>query len=150
VLPGGYIFVPESLLLAARDEAEFAGMLAHAMAHATERHATRLMTRCEIATVANSSADGRTVPMSMLMFQREFEREADTLAVQIAAIAGFDPQALVRYIDRTQVDGRSKVFSSMPLRAERVQKMERSIATLPERTYAASDEFLEIQKQLRQ
>lgn len=149
VLPGGYIFVPESLLLAARDEAEFAGMLAHAMAHVTERHATRLLTRSELANTANSSGDGRTVPMSMLVFQREFEREADTLAVRIAATAGFDPQALVRYIDRTQVDSRSKVFSPMPLRSERVEKIQRSIDTLPERHYTSSDEFLEIQKLLR-
>jgi hypothetical protein len=32
-LPGGYIFVPAALLLAAQDEAEFAGMLAHGMEH---------------------------------------------------------------------------------------------------------------------
>jgi predicted Zn-dependent protease len=38
VLPGGYIFVPLSLLLAARDEGEFAGMLAQAMA----RHPLRI------------------------------------------------------------------------------------------------------------
>ena len=33
--PGGYIFVSASLLAEARDEAELAGMLAHAMAHIT-------------------------------------------------------------------------------------------------------------------
>src|SRR6185295_11797215 len=36
-MPGGYIFVPAALFLAARDEAEFAGMLVHAMEHVTQR-----------------------------------------------------------------------------------------------------------------
>ena len=39
-LPGGFIFVPTSLILAAQNEAEFAGMLAHAMAHIAARHGT--------------------------------------------------------------------------------------------------------------
>jgi predicted Zn-dependent protease len=45
VLPGAYIYVPESLILAASDEAEFAGMLAHAIAHAANRDATRQASR---------------------------------------------------------------------------------------------------------
>ena len=36
-VPGGYIFVPASLILAARNEAECAGMVGHAMAHVAER-----------------------------------------------------------------------------------------------------------------
>lgn len=50
--PGGYIFVPSSLLLAAQDESEFAGMLAHAMAHVAARHTTRLATRGATAQLA--------------------------------------------------------------------------------------------------
>ncbi len=45
VFPGGYIFVPAGLLLAAQNEAEMAGMLAHAMAHVAARHATREATQ---------------------------------------------------------------------------------------------------------
>jgi predicted Zn-dependent protease len=44
-LPGGYVFVPAGLFLAAQDEAEFAGMLAHAMGHIALRHGTRQATR---------------------------------------------------------------------------------------------------------
>jgi predicted Zn-dependent protease len=44
-LPGGYIFVPTSLFLTVQDEAEFAGMLAHAMAHVANRDGTRAATR---------------------------------------------------------------------------------------------------------
>ena len=58
VLPGGYIYVPESLILASRDEAEFAGMLAHAVAHAADRDATRQASRAELA-------QDSTIPLTM-------------------------------------------------------------------------------------
>ena len=48
-LPGGFIFVPASTILAARNEAEFAGMLAHAMAHIAAHHGTRAASRQRIA-----------------------------------------------------------------------------------------------------
>jgi predicted Zn-dependent protease len=154
VLAGGYIFVPESLLLAAKDEAEFAGMLVHAMVHASERHATRLATRQEIAQLAmkplpNQSYGAVVMNASMLTFRREFETEADVLAVRLASVAGFDPSALARYIDRTQADETDKALSAMPLRDARVQKIGSAIAVLPTRSYSVSDEFLRMQQQLR-
>src|SRR5439155_11663448 len=46
-LPAGYIFVPASLIRAAQNEAEFAGMIAHAMAHVAARHGIRPVTTGE-------------------------------------------------------------------------------------------------------
>jgi predicted Zn-dependent protease len=43
-LPGGYVFVPAALFIAAQDEAEFAGMLAHSIMHVAARHGTRMAT----------------------------------------------------------------------------------------------------------
>ena len=40
-LPGGAVFIPAALFFAVNDEAEFAGMLAHAMEHVALRHGTR-------------------------------------------------------------------------------------------------------------
>src|SRR5262249_3655821 len=45
--PGGFLFVPSSLILAVQDEDELAGMLAHAIAHVASRHGTRQATRAE-------------------------------------------------------------------------------------------------------
>ena len=52
-LPGGYIFVPATLILAVQNEPEFAGTLAHAMAHVAARHDTRQATRATITGMAD-------------------------------------------------------------------------------------------------
>lgn len=50
--PGGFVYVPASLILAVRNEAELAGALAHAIAHVVARHGTREETRGQIANYA--------------------------------------------------------------------------------------------------
>ncbi len=47
-LPGGYIFLSTSLLLAAQDEAELAGMLAHAMSHIADHDSSRVAGRSQV------------------------------------------------------------------------------------------------------
>ncbi len=51
-LPGGFFYVNSGLILAADDEAELAGVMAHEIAHVAARHATREMTRARYASMA--------------------------------------------------------------------------------------------------
>jgi len=44
-LPGGFFYVNSGLILAADNEAELAGVMAHEIAHVAARHATKNMTR---------------------------------------------------------------------------------------------------------
>jgi predicted Zn-dependent protease len=167
-LPGGYIFVPAELILAANDEAELAGMLAHSMVHVAERHATRTATRAEIAGQATipllfqggwtgygiRQTAGVQIPIGFLQFQRGLETRADQLAVAISSAAGYDPSALVRYIGRMRTNEpgtTSKVFSAMPLPADRVSSMQTAIQALPQQTYTVpdADEFARIQAEVR-
>ena len=144
-LPGGYVFVPAALFSAAQDEAEFAGMLAHAMAHVVERHATRQATRGEligstgIAGVFVGCASAVPVPVGFLKVQRSSELQADRLAVQTMAHAGFDPNALARYTERGQppVSTTPAVLSPLPPRDERIASILSEIAELPPADYAA-------------
>jgi len=53
-VPGGYLFIPANLFLAAGDEAEFAGMLAHSMAHIVARHGTRQAIRGQRAVLSTA------------------------------------------------------------------------------------------------
>ena len=49
-LPGGFFYVNSGLILAADNEAELAGVMAHEIAHVAARHATKNMTRAQILT----------------------------------------------------------------------------------------------------
>src|SRR6185312_17108028 len=52
-LPGGFFYVNSGVILAADDEAEFAGVMAHEIAHVCARHATRNLTKSEITQYAS-------------------------------------------------------------------------------------------------
>lgn len=155
-LPGGYVFVPASLILTAQNEAEFAGMLAHAMAHCAERHGTRQATRGEIANLSNiplvfvGGERKQIGPVGFSSLQRRFEVEADALAIKITASAGYDPEALVRYIARVQSGDIARPSSPMPTRESRLAGMEKAIQQLPRKIYSSTDEFSSLQDEVRQ
>jgi predicted Zn-dependent protease len=159
--PGGYIFVTADLVTSVDEEAELAGMLAHAMAHVAARHGTRQATRGQIANLStiplifmggwgNDWRDGRVlVPAGFLQFQREFEREADLTVVRAMAAAGFDPSALRNYIARTQKDPANPAHSGYPPREERLTSIEQAIQALPRRSYGwTSGDFDRIRAEL--
>jgi beta-barrel assembly-enhancing protease len=162
-LPGGYVFIPAGLILAANDESEVAGTLAHAMAHILARHYTREATKADIAQqqggapliftmdVFGYGADqAALLPVGFLQSQRGFESEADRLAVNIAATAGYDPEGLARYIGRTQQDpAQGRQFSRFSPRDTRVRAIEQAIQKLPAQSYPASGDFARMQDEVR-
>jgi predicted Zn-dependent protease len=160
-LPGGPIFIPADLIVEARSEAELAGMLAHAIGHVADRHYTRRMTRedlMQIGAVAAAKANPQpnvTRQVSAINSQadtqlrRTFELQADRLAVQAMAKAGYDPAALIGYIRRTQPVNDDVASSPMPPVELRLSAIEAVIATLPARAYTSSGEFEAIQREVR-
>jgi len=149
-LPGGYVFVPSALFLAAQDEAEFAGMLAHAMEHTTPRPAASgpIVNGASIPLIFfgqwSGGCSGReTTPQAFARAQRNAELDADSLAVGAMARAGFDPQALVRYIER--------VPAASSDRDGRVAALLSAIEKLPLAGHSAapSDEFTAAQQEMR-
>jgi predicted Zn-dependent protease len=157
-LPGGPIFVHTGLILEARSESEFAGMLAHAIAHVAERHYTRNMTRSNLMQIgaiaaAQSMPNGaQPIPLGTLQFQRAFELQADWLAVQMLSKAGYDPAALATYVQRTQTHqpgSISQVFSPLPPVRERAAAIQKAAAAAPGQTNGSGAEFAAIQDALR-
>lgn len=129
-VPGCTVFLPRRLL--ARDDGQLAAILAHALAHVELRHATRLMTRRELATIAARGAMPQGVnpipiEVSTAAVNRSFEREADFHAVQLLQRAGFDPLALVEYL-RTLPMPEQAVLSAYPKPADRIKTVEQAIA----------------------
>ncbi len=102
-LPGGYIAIPADLILEARREDEFVGMLAHAIAHSAEGHPTQVISSsggAAAGTAEVSTGGGSPFPVAMTGIQPSDEPVADALAAKAMAAAGYDPQALLDYLQR--------------------------------------------------
>ncbi len=164
--PGGFLFVPASLILAAKDEDEFAGMLAHAIAHVAARDGTRLATRTELMNQtaipliymggwggqATRQGAALSAPINLLQMQRKLELAADRLAAAKMAAAGYDPEALARYVDREQAsydENSTPTFSPLPARAKRVETIREAIGGIPAQAYPPHEGFGRIQEETR-
>jgi predicted Zn-dependent protease len=129
-LPGGYIFLPANLFFSAHSDAEFAGMLAHAIAHVAARHGTRLATRAQVRDSMFLPAMYLNLSLTdsdderLRDLQRSFELEADQMTVGMLAGAGYAPQAFADYIVRRQSD-------SLVPRDERLANIRSAIQKLP-------------------
>jgi beta-barrel assembly-enhancing protease len=159
-LPGGFFYVNSGLILAADEEAELAGVMAHEIAHVCAHHAAREMTRANYAQIGMVplimmtgyswtgygiyEATQLMIPITFLEFSREFEAQADFLGVQYMYRAGYDPQAFVTFFEKVenlekQKPGAvAKVFENHPQTPDRIEHSEEEIAKiLPPR-----DEYL--------
>ncbi len=128
-LPGGYIFVNSALIRTAATEAELAGALAHEIGHVAARHYTReqslkeLLSLAGIPLIVAGGTPGFAIakgleaagPLALLKFSRSSEKQADVLGVQYLYRAGYDPLALVDFLERVSVlqDSNPGVFARM-------------------------------------
>ena len=153
-LPGGFFYVNSGLILAADDEAELAGVMAHEIAHVAARHATKNMTRAQIWNMASiplifvggpaayiiSEVASIAIPMTYLKFSRDAEREADLLGLEYDYAAGYDPHAFVEFFEKLNLDGPrkhsalAKAFATHPMNADRIKAAQDEIRQyLPDR-----------------
>ena len=165
-LPGGFFYVNTGVILAAEDEAELAGVMAHEIAHVCARHATRNLTKEQITQYASlpllffggpvgyalRQVSGFVMPMSALKFSRDAEREADLLGIEYQYAAGYDPTAFVDFFEKLESEGKephnfiSRAFMTHPMTADRVRRAEATLELLPDRDSYITDssEFDEI------
>ena len=159
-LPGGFFYVNSGLILAADEEAELAGVMAHETAHVCAHHAAREMTRMNYVQIGSIplimmtgyswtgygiyEAINIAIPMTFLMFSREFESQADYLGVQYMYRAGYDPQAFVTFFEKIQnlekqkPGAVAKAFSNHPQTPDRIEHTQEEIAKI----LPARDEYL--------
>jgi beta-barrel assembly-enhancing protease len=169
-LPGGFFYVDSGLILAADNEAELAGVMAHEIAHVAARHATKNMTRAQIWNMAAvplifiggpvayavSEIAGLAVPLSFLKFSRDAEREADLLGLEYDYATGYDPQAFVQFFEKLNVEKKkpnflAKAFATHPMNVERIEAAQDEIRRyLPDRPEYIVDtsEFEDIKARL--
>ena len=170
-LPGGFFYVNSGLILAADEEAEMAGVMAHEIAHVSACHYGREMTRAQLLQMASIplifiggaigygayEASGLAIPMTFLKFSRSFEAQADYLGVQYMYRAGYDPSAFVSFFEKIQAMEKkkpgtlSKAFDTHPQTPDRIEKTQEEIRKiLPSKAeyIVTTSEFDEVKARL--
>jgi predicted Zn-dependent protease len=173
-LPGGFLYVNSGLVMAADEEAQVAGVVAHEIAHVAARHWASQMTRATLLQYAMiplifipmsypvymgvMEAYMNGVPLAFLKFNRGAEAEADLLGLQYMYKAGYDPSAYVTFFSKViEQDRRSPgsvptIFASHPPTPERILRSEEEIKTiLPKRAQylVSTSEFDDVKARLQ-
>ena len=172
-LPGGFFYVNSGLILAADEEAELAGVMAHEIGHVAARHGTEQYSKGELANFASiplifmggiggfaiRQAAGFLIPVSFLQFSRKDEAEADYLGLQYMYKTGYDPTATVSFFEKLQAKESakpgsvSKMFSTHPPTGDRIEADKKNIELiLPSREQyvVTTSEFNRVKAQLAQ
>jgi beta-barrel assembly-enhancing protease len=138
--PGGYMYFYTGLIKFLDNEAQFAGVMAHEMAHADRRHSTDQLTKVygfsvlmsillgkqssKMAEIAAGLAQG----LSSLAFSRANEYEADAYAVKYLSATDYDPKGIAGFFIKLEAEGQSSgnipiFLSTHPSPVDRIDKI---------------------------
>jgi predicted Zn-dependent protease len=152
-LPGGFFYVNKGLILAADNEAELAGVMAHETAHVAARHYAETQTKgmfAQIGLIAGSiflggipgmilqNTAGIAAGAGFAKFSRNDESEADRLGVQYLYAAGYDPTAMSTMFEKLESLNKKKpgflarTFASHPQSIDRLEASKALVARFPE------------------
>ena len=121
-VPGGNVFVQTGLITALESESELAGVIAHELAHVTQRHVASRIERAQMTTVASlagavaamflggggqaggalASASMAAGQAAMLNYSRGDETEADQMGFQYMLKAGYRLQGMAEAFRKLQ------------------------------------------------
>jgi predicted Zn-dependent protease len=152
-LPGGFLFVNKGAILAADNEAELAGVMAHEIGHVAARHGVEQASKATIANYAfiplifvtgglgaiAYQAYQIGVPLTFLKFTRGAEAEADRLGAQYLWAAGYDPNQFLTFFEKLEKKEKhkpgtlSKLFGTHPPTPDRIVKVHDLLARFPDR-----------------
>lgn len=161
--PGGHIFVHTGLLRHLDNESEFAGVIAHEMAHVTQRHIASRIEKGQFVNLAavlgvlagvflggeaqpavlyGSMAAGQS---AMLSYSRADEREADQVGMNYLIAAGFRPQGMAQSFQTIRrlrwLGGSIPIYlSTHPGVDERIASMHDRIEHMPENVRGRSED----------
>lgn len=155
-LPGGNIGIHTGLIRKTESESELAGVIAHEIAHVTERHIARQIAQSQrhnLQTAASilaailigsynpqagtaAAMAGIAAPIQQqLSYSRTHEREADRIGVENLAAANLDPQGMPRFFERLAKESRyadkiPEYMRTHPLTEKRIREARRISARL--------------------
>ena len=153
-LPGGFFYVNKGLILAADNEAEMAGVMAHEIGHVAARHAMENQTKGMLANIGliagsiflgglggmliNEGAQFGAL-LGFMKFSRSAESEADMLGVEYLWAAGYDPNAMSTMFEKLAAQNKrkpgtfSKLFETHPQSIDRMEATRALVARFPEK-----------------
>jgi predicted Zn-dependent protease len=144
-LPGGFFFVNRGLVLAADNESELAGVMAHEIAHVAARHAMENQGKAQamnygmlagiifgggIVSTVLQNGGGILGALGMMKFTRGAEEEADRLGVQYLYAAGYDPTGMATMFEKLASQNKKKPNTLMKLFSSHPQSLDRRDASL--------------------
>jgi beta-barrel assembly-enhancing protease len=153
-LPGGFFYVNKGLILAADNEAELVGVMAHEISHVIARHAVENQTKANLmqyGTLAGiillggipgmvlQNTAGLGMMTAFMKFSRSAEAEADKLGTEYLYAAGYDPTALATMFEKLEAKNKrkpgtvAKIFADHPAPADRRAASLALAARFPER-----------------
>ncbi|HEV2913129.1 MAG TPA: M48 family metallopeptidase [Pyrinomonadaceae bacterium] len=170
-LPGGFFYVNKGLLLAADNEAELAGVMAHEIAHVAARHEVERQAKLQLldygllagmiltggiagAVIQNTAGLGEA--LAFLKFTRGAEEEADKLGVQYLYASGYDPNAMATMFEKLSSKNKkkpgffAKLFATHPQTPDRRAASLALVARFPEREeyIVSTSEFQRVKARL--
>jgi beta-barrel assembly-enhancing protease len=139
--PGGFLHITRGALSLMKNEAELAGVLAHEIAHVTQKHTIRAiqkgkavqMAANETSVSANPALFQRlkdeTYKAVFAGFSREDELDADARGLATATAAGYAPAGLSAFLTtlkKRNADSKNPqgLFASHPEMDQRIQKLD--------------------------
>ncbi len=176
-LPGGFVGFNTGLLLAAQSESEVASVMAHEIAHVSQRHIARIIGQQKqsavlgLAALAVAILAARASPdlamaatafgsagatQSLINFTREHEREADRVGLQILDASGFDARSAAVFFERLQratriydVGGAPAYLRTHPMTYDRIADIQNRLERLPYRQVSDSIDFQLVRAKIR-
>jgi predicted Zn-dependent protease len=142
-VPGGYLYFYTGLIKTLDNEAQFAGVMAHEMAHVARRHSTAQLTKAygidlllsmllgknsnQWVQIASEMASG----LVSLKFSRNDEFEADKYAVNYTYVTDWDARGVADFFRKMDSHTPTPVFlSTHPSDKDRIAAVEKEWNTL--------------------
>ncbi len=170
-LPGGPVFVNVGTILAADNEAELAGVMAHEMSHVYMQHSVKQMQKSTgpnilaglgqilgsmiggiggaVASLGGQLAGG----VLSMRYSRADEAQADAVGAIMMYKAGYNPLFLAQFFQKLEKEGGSggpQFLSDHPNPGNRYDAIKKEVANWPSETYHNdSQQFVSARQQAR-